>query len=158
MTGSPPLSPRVYSYSCLLRSDAFSPSYPLLPPSLFCLQSFPASGSFPMSLFFTSDDQSIVASITVLSMNIQLISYRTDWFHHLGVQRTLKNFLQHHSSKASILCCSAFIMVQLSYLYTTTEKTMCVSHSVMPNSWRPHGLQSTRLLYPWDFLSFFFFF
>ena len=106
-------------------------------PFSFCLQSFPASGSFPMSLFFTSDDQSIVASITILPMNIQLISYRTDWFHHLGVQRTLKNFLQHHSSKASILWCSAFIMVQLSYLYTTTEKPCMLVIQLCPTPGDP---------------------
>ena len=52
-----------------------------------------------------------------------LISFRTDWFDHLAVQGTLKNLLQHDSSKASILWCSAFFMVQLSHLYMTTGKT-----------------------------------
>ena len=45
-----------------------------------------------------------------------LISFRIDWFHLLAVQGTLKSLLQHHSSKASILWCSAFFMVQLSHL------------------------------------------
>ena len=51
-----------------------------------------------------------------------LISFRIDWFDLLAVQGTLKSLLQHHSSKASILWCSAFFMVQLSHLYITTEK------------------------------------
>ena len=53
-----------------------------------------------------------------------LISFRIDWFDFLAVQGTLKRFLQHHSSKASILQCSTFFMVQLSHLYMTTGKTM----------------------------------
>ena len=53
-----------------------------------------------------------------------LISFRMDWLHLLAVQRTLKSLLQHHSSKASILLCSAFFIVQLSHLYMTTGKTI----------------------------------
>ena len=49
-----------------------------------------------------------------------LISFRIDWLHLLAVQGTLKSLLQHHSSKASILRCSAFFTVQLSYPYMTT--------------------------------------
>ena len=49
-----------------------------------------------------------------------LIPFRMDWFHLLGVQGTLKSLFQHHSSKASILQCSAFFIVQLSHLYITT--------------------------------------
>ena len=52
-----------------------------------------------------------------------LISFRVDWFDLLAVQRTLKSFLQYHSSKASVLRCSAFFMVQFSHLYMTTRKT-----------------------------------
>ena len=52
----------------------------------------------------------------------ELISFRMDWLDLLGVQETLKSFLQHHSSKASILCCSAFIIGQLSHPYMTTGK------------------------------------
>ena len=51
-----------------------------------------------------------------------LISCRMDWLDLLAVQGTLKSLLQHHSSKPSILWCSAFFMVQLSHLYLTTEK------------------------------------
>ena len=52
-----------------------------------------------------------------------LISFRIDWFDLLAVQGTLESLLQHHSSKASILQCSAFFMVQPSYPYMTTGKT-----------------------------------
>ena len=53
-----------------------------------------------------------------------LISFRMDWLNLLAVQGTLKSLLQHHSSKASILLCSAFVIVQLSHPYMTTEKTI----------------------------------
>ena len=51
-----------------------------------------------------------------------LIPFRIDWFNHFAVQWTLKSLLQHHSSKASILCCSAFFMIQLSHPYMTIGK------------------------------------
>ena len=53
-----------------------------------------------------------------------LISFKTDWFDLLAIQRTLKSLLQHHSLKASIFQCSAFFKVQLSHLYMTTGKTI----------------------------------
>ena len=53
-----------------------------------------------------------------------LISFKTDWLYLLAVRGTLKSLLQHHSSKASILLCSAFFIVQLSHPYMTTGKTM----------------------------------
>ena len=56
-----------------------------------------------------------------------LISFRTEWLDLLAVQRTLKNLLQHHSSKASILWCSAFFIVQLSHPYVTTGKTIALT-------------------------------
>ena len=56
-----------------------------------------------------------------------LISFRIDWFDLLAVQGTLKSFLQHHSSKASILQCSAFFIVQLSHPYMTTGKTIALT-------------------------------
>ena len=56
-----------------------------------------------------------------------LISFRIDWFDFLAVQRTLKSLLQHHSSKASILWCSAFFMVQLAHPYMTTGKTIALT-------------------------------
>ena len=56
-----------------------------------------------------------------------LISFQIDWFDLLEVQGTLKSLLQHHSSKASILCCSAFFIVQLSHPYMTTGKTIALT-------------------------------
>ena len=56
-----------------------------------------------------------------------LISFRIDWFEFLVVQGALKSLLQHHSSKASVLQCSAFFMVQLSHPYMTTGKTIALT-------------------------------
>ena len=56
-----------------------------------------------------------------------LISFRIDWFNILAVQGTLKCLLQHHNSKASILWCSAFFVVQLSHPYTTTGKAIALT-------------------------------
>ena len=87
------------------------------------LQSFLASGSFPMSQFFVSGGQStwVSASVSILPMNIQ------DWF-PLGLTpcslRNLKSLLQHHSSKISILRHSAFSIAQLLHPYMTTRKTI----------------------------------
>ena len=102
-------------------------SFSIIPVSS-CLQSFPASGSFQMSLFFASGGQIIgaSASASALPMNIQ------DWF-PLGwsdlpaVQGTLKSLLRHHSSKAYILRHTAFFIVQLSYPYMTTGKTIALT-------------------------------
>ena len=66
-------------------------------------------------------------SISPSSEYSGLISFRIDWFDLLVVQGTLKSLLQHHSSKASILRCSAFFIVQLSHLYMTTEKTIALT-------------------------------
>ena len=57
----------------------------------------------------------------------ELISFRMDWLDLHSVQGTLKRFLQHHSSKASILQCSAFFIVQLSYPYMITGKTIALT-------------------------------
>ena len=56
-----------------------------------------------------------------------LISFRMDWLDLLDVQGTLKSLLQHHSSKASIFQCSAFLTVQLSHPYMTTGKTIALN-------------------------------
>ena len=90
-------------------------------------QSFPASGSFPMSQLFTSGGQSIgVAALTSFLPKNTQISFRMDWLDLLAVQGALKS-LQHHSSKASILWRSAFFTLQLSHLYVTTAKTIALT-------------------------------
>ena len=63
-------------------------------------------------------------NISPSNEHLGLISFRMDWLHLLAVQGTLKNLLQHHSSKASILQCPAFFIGQLSHLYMTTGKTI----------------------------------
>ena len=60
-----------------------------------------------------------------------LISFRVDWLDLLAVQGTLKSLLQHHSSKASILQCSAFFIVQLSHTYMTTGKTITLTRRIL---------------------------
>ena len=66
-------------------------------------------------------------SITPSSEYLGLISFRMDWLDLLAGQGTLKSLLQHHSSKAPILQCSAFFTVQLSYPYMTTGKTIALT-------------------------------
>ena len=98
------------------------------------LQSFPAAESFAVSQFFASGGQSIgvSASTSVLPMNI---SFRIDWVDLLAVQGTLKNLLQDHSLKASILQCSAFFMVQLSHPYMITGKTIALTTGSFSAKW-----------------------
>ena len=74
-------------------------------PFSSCLQSFPASGSFPKSQFFPWRPKywSFSFSISLSNEYSGLIPFRIDWFDLLAVQRTLKSPFQHHSSKASIL-------------------------------------------------------
>ena len=66
-------------------------------------------------------------SISPSNEYLGLISFRLDWFDLLAVQRTLKSLLQQHNSKASILWCSTFFMVQLSHPYMTTGKTIALT-------------------------------
>ena len=99
-----------------------------------CLQSFLASGSFQMSQFFISGGQIIGVSASVLPMNIQ------DWF-PLGLTGWIplqskglsRVFSKHHSTKALVLPCSVFFMVQLSHPYRTTGKTIALT------IWWPYG-------------------
>ena len=66
-------------------------------------------------------------NISLSNEYLGLISFRIDWFDLLAVRGTLKSLLQYHNSKASILRCSAFFMVQLSYPYVTTGKTIALT-------------------------------
>ena len=66
-------------------------------------------------------------SISPSSEHLELISFRMDWLDLLVVQGTLKSVLQHHNSKASILRCSGFFIVQLSHPYMTTGKTIALT-------------------------------
>jgi len=119
----------VYSNSCPLSRCCHPTISSSVIPFSSCLQSFPASGSFQMSPFFTSRDQSIgvSASASLLPMNIQGW-FPLGWTGWISLQsKGLSSLLQHHSSKASILRCSAFFIVQLSHPYMTTGKTIALT-------------------------------
>ena len=93
---------------------------PLIPPSIrvfsnestLCMR-WPKYWSFSFSISPSNEHPGLISS-------------RMDWLDLLAVQGTLKSLLQHHSSKASILQCSAFFIVQLSHPYTTTGKTIAL--------------------------------
>ena len=130
----PSPTPGACSNSCPLSLWCHPTILSSVVPLSSCLQSFPASGSFPRSQLSASGGQSIgvLASGSVLPMNILLglISFRTDWLDLLAVHGTLKSLLQHHSSKASILWCSTFFKVQLSHPYMTTGKTIALTRQI----------------------------
>ena len=121
----PSPTPEVYSNSLPLSQRCHPTVSSSVIPFSSCLQSFPASGSFQKSQFFTWDGQSFSFSISPSSEYLGLISFRTDWLDLLTVQGTLNSLLQHHSSKASILQCSVFFLVQLTY--TMTGKTIALT-------------------------------
>ena len=115
----PSPSPRACLNSCPLVSDAIHPSHflssPLLLPSIFPSISVFSDGS---ALHITWPKyRSFSFSISPSNVYSGSISFKIDWFDLLAVQGTLKSLLQHHSSKASILQCSTFFMVQLSHPY-----------------------------------------
>ena len=109
--------------------DAIQPSHPLSSPS-------PVPPIPPSIRVFSNESTlhmrwpkywSFSFSISPSNEHPGLISFRRDWLDLLAVQGTLKSLLQHHSSKASILWHSAFLIVQLSHPYTTTGKTIALT-------------------------------
>ena len=124
----PSPSPGACSNSCPSSQWCHVTISPSVVPFSSYLQSFPASGSFPVSHLFTSGGQSIEASASVLPMNIQDWSPLglTGWI-SLKSKGLSRVFSQHHSSKASIPRRSAFFMVQLSHPYMTTGKTIALT-------------------------------
>ena len=109
--------------------DAIQPSHPLrplflLPPVPPGIRVFSSESTLPMRW---PKYWSFSFSISSSKEHPGLISFRMDWLDLLAVQRTLKSLLQHHSSIASILRCSAFFTVQLSHPYTTTGKTIALT-------------------------------
>jgi len=119
----PSKTPRVYSNSCPLSWWCHPTISSSVIPFFSCLQSFPASGSFLLSQFFTSGGQSIGVSASVFPMNIQ------DWFplgwtgwislQSKGLSRVFNTTVQKHQ----FFRCSAFFTIQLSHPYMTTGKT-----------------------------------
>ena len=132
----PSLTPRACWDSCPSSSwchptvlSSVVPFSSCLQSFLTYLQSFLTSGSFPMSQFFASGGQSIrvSASASVFSMNIKGWS-PLGWNGWISFQsKGLSRFLQHHSSKASILLCAAVFMVQLSHPYMNIGKTIALT-------------------------------
>ena len=98
-------------------------------PFSSCPQSLPAPRSFPESTLHMRWPKYWSFSFNLSPSNEYpgLISFRTDWLDLLEVQGTLKSLLQHYSSKATILWCSAFFIVQLSHSYTTTGKIIALT-------------------------------
>ena len=109
--------------------DAIQPSHPLSSPSLL-LSIFPSIRVFSNeSTLHRKWPKYWSFSFSIIPFNVysELISFRIDWL-DLAVQGTLESLLQHHNSKASILWCSAFFMVQLLHPYMTTGKTIALTH------------------------------
>ena len=108
--------------------DALQPSHPLLSPSLPAFNLSQNQGLFQRVSSSYQVAKGLEFQLQHQSSNEYsvLISFRIDTF-DLAVQGTLKSFLQHHSSKASILRCSAFFVVQLSHSYMTTGKTTALT-------------------------------
>ena len=109
--------------------DTIQPSHPLSSPS-------PPTFTFPSIKVFSNESVlhirrpkywSFSFNISPSNEHSGLISFRMDWLNLLTVQGTLKSLLQNHSSKTSILQCSAFFIVQLSYPYLTTGKTIALN-------------------------------
>ena len=106
--------------------DAIQPSHPLSSPSLpaFYLSSIRVFSNKSLLCIRWSKYWSFSFSISPSNEYSRLIYFRIGWFDLLAVWGTLKSLLQHHSSKASILWCSAFFIVQLSHPYMATGKTI----------------------------------
>ena len=97
----------------------------LLPPSIFpSISVFSKESALPIRW---PKYWSFSFNISPFNEHPGLISFRMDWLDLLAVQGTLKSLLQHHSSKASVLRCSAFFIVQLSHSYITTGKTIALT-------------------------------
>ena len=126
----PSLTPRVYSNSCPLNRWCHPTISSSVVPFSSRLQSFPASGSFSNESVLHvrwPTYWSFSFNISPSNEYLGLISFRIDWFDLLTVQGTLKSLFQHHSSKASILRCCAFFVVQLSHQYLTPGKTIALT-------------------------------
>ena len=149
----PSLTPRVYPNSCPLGQwchPTISSSYHplLLPPSIF-----------PSIRIFSNESALHIRwrKYWSFSFNINpsneysgLISFRMDWLDLLAVQGTLKSLLQHHSSKASFLWCSAFFIVQLSHPYMPTGITIALRDLC----WQQHNNSKTKnvwIMLSWKF-------
>ena len=142
--------PRLMSIDSVMPSHHLILCHPLLLPSIFPRISIFYKGSVLHIRWpkYWSFSFSIIPSKEYSG----LISFRMAWFDLLAVKGTLKNLLQHHSSKASILWHSAFFMVQLSHPYMTTGKTIALARwtfasKVMWEFWSSHRRRWAHVLY-----------
>ena len=116
---------KLMSIESVMPSNHLILCHPILPPSIFLSIRVFSSESvlcirWPMYWSFSFN-------ISLFNEYSGLISFRMDWLALLAVQGTLKSFLQQHSSRASVLQCSAFFMVQFSHPYITTGKTILLT-------------------------------
>ena len=133
MDGSIPVSSVLY---CLSEFAQIHVHYVGMLPNHLLLPSSPLPSVFPSIRVFSNETAlwirwpkycSFSFSISLFMEYSGLISFRINWFDLLAVQGTLRSLLQHRSSKASILQCSAFFVVQLSHLYMTAGKTIALT-------------------------------
>ena len=118
--------PKPMSIELVMPSNHLNLCHPLLlPPSI--LPSIRVFSNESVLHIRWPKDWSFSFNISPTNEHPGLISFRMDWLDLLAVQGTLKSLLQHHSSKASILLCSAFFTVQLSHPYMTTGKTIALT-------------------------------
>ena len=110
-------------------SDVIQPFHPLWTPSspIFNLSQHQGLFQWVSSLYQVAKVLEFQLQHSPSNDYSGLISFRIDWFNLLAVQETAKSLLQHHSSKASIVWCSAFFIVQLSHPYMTTGKTIALT-------------------------------
>ena len=123
-------TPGAYANSCPMSQWCHPTISSSVVPFVYCLQSFPCirvSSTESVLCIRWPKYWSFSFSISPSSEYSGLISFRINWFDLLAVQGTLKSLLQHHSSKASILQCSAFFMVQLSHPHMTTGKNIALT-------------------------------
>ena len=116
---------KLTSIELVIPSNHLILSHPLLLPSIF--SSIRVVSSESVFCIRWPKYWSFRVSISPSNKYSGLISFRIAWFDLPAVQGTLKSLLQHHSSKASILRCSAFFIVQLSHLYVTTRKPIALT-------------------------------
>ena len=124
-------SPKLMSIESVMPSSHLILCRPLLllPPIPPSIRVFSSESTLHMRW---SKHWSFSFSIIPSKEHAGLISFRMDWLDLLAVQGTLKSLLQHHSSKALILQCSAFFTVQLSHPYMTTGKTIDLTNHLTP--------------------------
>ena len=124
---------KLMSIESLMPSNHLILCHPLLLPSIFpSIRVFPHESvlciTWPKYWSFNF-------SISLSNEYSGLISFRIDWFDLPTFQGTLRSLIQHHNSKASVLQCSAFFMVQLSHLYMTTANTIALTIQTFVSTW-----------------------